>query len=420
MRLLIRNGTIIRTGESADIWIRDNQIEEIAPDIDREADRVIDARGLHIYTGFVDMHCHLREPGQTHKEDVASGTRSAAAGGFTRVCCMPNTTPPVDSPGAIRYILSRAHTVKVSPVACITKEQAGGQPVDFAALAAAGAAAFSDDGLPVRDAGVMRQAMETARRSGARLLLHEEDLSLRGAGAANDGENAKAAGIPGIPASAEEVMTARDIILAEETGCPLHICHVSTRGSVRLIRQAKKRGVPVTCETAPHYFSLDDSAVRGGDPNTKVNPPLRSLSDVRAIRQGIADGTIDAIATDHAPHTKEDKAGGFERAAFGLIGFETAYSLAETHLVHAGLISERRLEELLSIKPREILGLGGGLYAGEAADITICDPQAEYVYGPDMVVSRSKNSPFLGRKMTGRVLFTIVDGGIVYDRQTDR
>jgi len=419
MSLLIKNGTIVRTGECADIWIRNNRIEEIAPDLGREADRVIDARGLHIYTGFVDMHCHLREPGQTQKEDISSGTRSAAAGGFTRVCCMPNTIPPVDNPDTIQWMLSRGHTVKVSPVACITKGQAGGEPVDFTALARAGAVAFSDDGLPVMSAGVMKKAMETAKKMGARLLLHEEDLSLRGDGAANEGDSAKAAGIAGIPASAEEAMVARDIILAEETGCPIHICHVSTRGSVRLIREAKKRAIPVTCETAPHYFSLDDSAVLSGDTNTKVNPPLRSEPDVRAVRQGLADGTIDAIATDHAPHTKEDKAGGFSKAAFGLIGFETAYSLAEMYLVHAGLISERKLEEMMSIRPREILGLGGSLLEGEIADITICDPKKEYIYDPDSVVSRSKNSPFLGRKMSGCVLYTVVDGGIVYDRQAD-
>lgn len=419
MKLLIKNGTIVRTGRRADIWIRDKKIEKIAPDIRETADRTVDAEGLHIYTGFTDMHCHLREPGQTRKEDILSGTRAAAAGGFTQICCMPNTTPPVDTPDAVRYILSRERVVKVSPVACITRLQKGEELTDFAALHEAGAIAFSDDGLPVGDSGVMKKALKTARHTGVRLLLHEEDLSLRADGAANEGACARAAGIKGIPKSAEEVMTARDIILAEETGCPLHICHVSTSGSVRMIRDAKKRGVLVTCETAPHYFSLDDSAVSTGNPNMKVNPPLRSQEDVRAIRQGIADGTIDAIATDHAPHAEEDKAGGFMKAAFGLIGFETAYSLGMMYLVHAGLITEQRLELLMSVRPREILGLGGELEEGETADITICDPEQEYVYDLSSVVSRSKNSPFLGRKMVGRVCYTIVDGGIVYDRYAD-
>ncbi len=419
MSLLIRNGTIVRTGECADILIRAGKIEKIGENVRQDADRVIDARGLLVYTGFVDMHCHLRDPGQTQKEDVLSGTKAAAAGGFTRVCCMPNTTPPVDCPETVRYILSREHAVKVSPVACITKGMQGDAAVDFAAMTKAGAVAFSDDGLPVRDAGIMRRAMLDAKDAGARLLLHEEEMSLRGDGVVNEGENARKAGAKGIPASAEEVMVARDIILAEETGCPVHICHVSTRGSVRMIREAKKRGVPITCETAPHYFSLDDSALLSGDTNAKMNPPLRAEKDVRAIRQGIADGTIDAIATDHAPHTQEDKEGGFERAAFGLIGFETAYPLAVMHLVHTGLITHKKLEELLSLRPRKILSLFESLREGEVADITICDPEAVYTYDLESVVSRSKNSPFLGRRMTGCAQYTIVDGGIVYDRHSD-
>lgn len=420
MSLLIKDGTIVYAGKRADILIRAGKIEKIGENIRRGADRVIDARGLLVYTGFVDMHCHLRDPGQTQKEDVISGTKAAAAGGFTRVCCMPNTVPPVDSPEIVRYILSREHAVKVSPVACITKGMQGDEAVDFAAMSKAGAIAFSDDGLPVRDAGVMRRVMKEAGTAGMRLLLHEEEMSLRGRGVVNEGENARKAGAEGIPASAEEVMIARDIILAEETGCPVHICHVSTRGSVRMIREAKKRRAAVTCETAPHYFSLDDSALLSGDTNAKMNPPLRSKEDVRAVRQGIADGTIDVIATDHAPHTREDKEGGFEKAAFGLIGFETAYPLAVMHLVHAGLITHKKLEELLSLRPREILGLPGGLQEGEEADITICDPEAAYTFDIKSVVSRSKNSPFLGRRMTGCAQYTIVDGGIVYDRHSDR
>ena len=369
------------------------------------------------------MHSHLREPGQTHKEDVLSGTRSAAAGGFTRVLLHAQHDRrrwTIQKPQLIIISARPQKCCKGKPGSLYHPGACEGRAVaDFSALSKAGAVAFSDDGVPVADSGVMREAMMAAKKTGARLLLHEEDMSLRGGGSANEGENAKEAGIQGIPASTEETMTARDIILAEEIGCPLHICHVSTKGSVRMIREAKRRGVLVTCETAPHYFSLDDSAVRTGNPNAKVNPPLRSEADVRAIRQGIVDGTIDAIATDHAPHTNEDKSGGFARAAFGLIGFETAYSLGMMNLVHAGLITERRLETLMSTQPRKILALGGGLQEGEPADITICDPEKTYTYDLDSVVSKSKNSPFLGKRMTGCVIYTVVDGRIIYDRYTD-
>jgi dihydroorotase len=420
MSLLIKNGTIVHMEETADIWIENKRIIEIATHINKTADKEIDARGLHVFLGFADLHCHLREPGFTQKEDISSGSRSAAAGGFTQVCCMPNTNPPIDNQQLVRFIKNHEAYVKVYPVACITEGQKGEEPTSFSVLIRSGAAAFSDDGLPVKDAAVMKKAMMLAKPIGALLMLHEEDLELRGDGAANEGKNAIIANIKGIPASSEEVMVARDIILAEETGCPVHFCHISTKGSVRMIRDAKKRGVRITCETAPHYFSLDDSAILSLDTNTKVNPPLRSAEDVRAILEGIANGTLDVIATDHAPHTREDKSGGYGRAAFGLIGFETAFSLGYMHLVESGLITLRRLEELMSINPRKILGSGGSLKEGEIADITICDLNKKYLYKKESVVSRSKNSPFLGLELKGEVEYTIVDGGLRYDRQADR
>lgn len=416
MSLLIKNGLIASRNLQADIWIERDKITRIGKHIDERADRMIDAAGLHVFLGFLDMHCHLREPGYTQKEDILSGSRAACAGGFTQICPMPNTNPPADSEEMMRFMVSRAASVKISPVACITKGQKGSELTDFAALMQAGAIGFSDDGLPVGDADVMRKAMLRAKPLGALLMLHEEDMALRGQGAVNEGENARKAGIPGIPAAAEEAMILRDINLSRETCCPIHICHVSTAGSVELIRRAKKDGISVTCETAPHYFSLDDSAILSGNTNAKVNPPLRTAADVAAIKQGIADGTIDVIATDHAPHTAEDKSGGFEKAASGLIGFETAFSLGFMHLVETGVVPLARLEELMSISPRRILGIGGSLAEGEAADITLCDLKQKYVYTKESVVSRSNNSPFLGMNLKGRAVCTIVNGEVKYDR----
>lgn len=419
MSLLIKNGFIVSRNHAADIFIERDTITRIGSGIAEKADRVIDASGLHVFLGFLDMHCHLREPGFIQKEDVLSGSRAAAAGGFTQICPMPNTNPPTDSIELIRFILERQASVKVSPVACITKGQQGRELTDFATLTRAGAVGFSDDGLPVLSPYVMRRAMLQAKPLGALLMLHEEDMDIRGNGAVNEGENARTMGIPGIPARAEEAMIERDIGLSRETLCLIHICHVSTAGSVELIRRAKREGAPVTCETAPHYFSLDDSAILSGDTNTKVNPPIRSAADVAAIKQGIADGTIDAIATDHAPHTAEDKAGGFEKAAFGLIGFETAFSLGYMHLVEPGIISLARLEELMSANPRRILGLGGALAEGEAADIALCNLNETYIYTKDSVVSRSKNSPFINKELKGKAVCTIVNGEVKYDRQAD-
>ncbi len=419
MSILIKNGFVVSRGRTADIYVEGDRVSRIGGGPAMQAGRIINAFGLHVFLGFADMHCHLREPGYIQKEDVFSGSRAAAAGGFTQICPMPNTNPPTDSAELIQFVLERQAAVKVCPVACITKGQKGREVTDFAALMQSGAVGFSDDGLPVASADVMRRAMIGAKEAGALLMLHEEDVALRGKGAVNEGENARKIGIPGISARVEEALTERDIELSRETGCPVHICHVSTAGSVEIIRRAKRQGVCVTCETAPHYFSLDDSAILKGDTNAKVNPPLRSAADVAAIKQGIADGTIDAIATDHAPHTEEDKSGGFEKAAFGLIGFETAFSLGYMNLVEPGVITLARLEELMSVTPRRLLKTGGALAEGEPADITLCNLDETYVYAKEGVISRSKNSPFLGMELKGRVVCTIVNGEVKYDRQTD-
>jgi dihydroorotase len=337
---------------------------------------------------------------------------------------MPNTKPPADSARTVRYILKRAEKLGscgVLPVACITKGMRGGELTDFAALGAAGAVAFSDDGMPVEDDEVILAAMARAKELEVLLMLHEENLRDRGRGVANEGENARKAKLHGIPAALEDSMTARDIFYAQKTGARVHICHVSTVGSVELVRRAKASGVAVTCETAPHYFSLTDEEILGKDPNTKVNPPLRGEADRQAVIGGIADGTIDAIATDHAPHTESEKKRSFARAPFGRIGFETAFSLAVTYLYRPGVIKLEDIARLMSVAPRAIVRRAGGeVRRGMPADIVLTDIGASFVYTKEEIVSKAKNSPFIGKRLYGRVMLTIAGGKVTYDRQADR
>ncbi len=379
--------------------------------------QVVEAGGLCAAPGLIDMHVHLRDPGQTHKEDILTGCEAAAAGGFTAVACMPNTSPACDSPETVSYILQKAAPAKarVFPVAAITYGLRGDTLCDFAALRAAGAVAVSDDGRPVESPDMMAQALTEAAKAGLPVISHCEDLRLVAGGIMHKGSVSQQLGVPGIDRASEDQSTARELRLAEETGARLHIAHVSTAGSVELIRQAKARGVRVTCETAPHYLLLTHQSLLGRDANYRMNPPLREQEDVEALLAGIADGTIDAIATDHAPHTPEEKAD-FDRAPNGVIGLETSLAACITALVEPGVITLPRLIELMSASPARLLGVeGGSLAVGSRADVVVFDPAAQWVVEPEARHSRSRNTPFAGMTLTGRVRYTFLAGRPTYE-----
>lgn len=379
---------------------------------------IIDAKGMIVAPGFIDLHCHLRDPGEEYKEDIESGSRAAAAGGFTTVCCMANTNPVNDCAAVTEYILNRARvcaSVNVLPVGSITRGLKGESLADIGDLANAGAVAISDDGKPVMNAMIMRHAMEYASSFNLPVIAHEEDLNLRGRGVMHEGAVSTELGLRGIPAAAEEAMTARDILLCGLTSSRLHIAHVSTAGGVEMVREAKKLKLPVTCEVTPHHLTLTDEAVHGYDPATKVNPPLRSENDRRELVAGLADGTVDAIATDHAPHDITEKERGFEESSFGMIGFETALPLV-LKLVHDKKVPLRRVVEALTIKPATILNLKkkGTLAVGSDADIVIFNPNEPVTIRAQAFKSKSRNTPFDGWRLRGKVLYTIVGGEIVY------
>lgn len=417
-KLLIKGGRVIDppsgTDEVLDVLVEGNKIALIGKDIEGEGLRVVEAEGKLVFPGLVDMHVHLREPGQEHKETIESGTRSAAAGGFTTVACMPNTDPVIDTPAMVEYIKLKAEKagyVKVKPVAAITKGLKGEELSPIGELVQYGAVAFSDDGRPVTNSRVMRRAMEYASMWGVPIISHCEDTDLSVDGHMNEGEMSTVLGMRGIPAVAEEVMVARDIAIARFTGARVHIAHVSTAGSVELVRRAKADGIRVTAEATPHHFSLTDRDVDGYSTNTKVNPPLRTHEDVEAVRQGLRDGTIDAIATDHAPHHRDDKEVEYAIAAFGISGLETALSLAVTNLMNSGILTPLQLAERMSTAPARILGIDAGCLKEDGpADITIIDPSVEYVVDVNAFKSKGKNSPFNGMSLTGKAVYTIVEG----------
>lgn len=400
--------------------IFDSTIKKISPAGSvpaRNFDRILDGEGLCALPGLVDAHCHLREPGQEYKEDIESGTRAAARGGFTAVACMPNTNPVADNSAVIAYIAEAARTrgsVKVLPIGAITKGQQGKELAEMGDMKRAGAVAVSDDGRPVMSAALMKKAITYAAGFGLPVISHCEDMDLAEGGSMNEGFNATCLGLRGIPRAAEEAMVARELILAEYTGLPVHIAHVSTRLSVELIRQAKGRGVRVSCETCPHYFTLTDDAVLGFDTNAKVNPPLREPEDVRAIIAGLRDGTIDLIATDHAPHHADEKRVEFDLAANGISGFESAFGLSYTYLVEPGHLTISELVCKMSANPRKLFNLPGGLKEGAAADITVVDLSKTYRLDVSAFASKGKNSPFDGFALKGEVRYTIVDGKIAY------
>ncbi len=423
MSTLLKNGTIIdyatKTQEKMDILIEDNKITKIEKEIKASADTVVDCTGLYIMPGMIDMHCHLREPGFEHKETIETGSKSAVKGGFTTICPMPNTKPTPDSTIILQQIIKEAKRVNlcnVLPYASVTKGEKGEELVDFYTLKEAGAIAFSDDGMPVVNAKMMRQAMLNADKVGTFVASHCEEKSVA-AGAINAGEVAEKLGVEGVLPEAEEIMAAREIVLSETNNIRGHICHISTQTSVNMIRDAKKRGVKITCETCPHYYSFTVEEVLNSGANAKMNPPLREEKDKKAIIQGLKDGTIDAIITDHAPHAEDEKAKGLATAPNGIIGFETALAATITELVDKGHITYLDMVRLMSYNPAKLLKIDRGeLKEGAIADITIFDPEVEYIYTKESIVSKSKNTPFIGKKLKGQVAYTIVEGRIVYER----
>lgn len=401
-----------------DIFIEEGVIKKIAPAIEGEG---VDCRGLTALPGLIDMHVHLREPGFERKEDIASGARAAVKGGFTQICCMPNTNPVIDNKVVVTYIKAREKEVglcKIHPVGAITKGQKGEELSSIGGMKAAGAVALSEDGKTVKNTKLMANAMAYASDFGLVCLCHCEDESLVEGGVVNEGASSTLTGLKGSLRAAEDIIIAREICLAESLSLPVHICHVSTYSGVQLIREAKARGVKVTAETCPHYFTLTDEAIRSFDPNTKVNPPLREERDRLAIIEGIKDGTIDCIVTDHAPHHADDKRVEYNLAAFGISGLETSFALSYTALVKGGALSLTELIKKMSANPAKILSLPGGeLKEGAPADLTLVNLDEEWTVNPEEFASKGKNTPFAGRKVFGRVKKTIVDGEIKYEEK---
>jgi len=423
--LLIRGGRVIDPAQGIDriddVLVRDGLVVSIGHEGGQplgRADETIEAGGLIVAPGLVDMHVHLREPGREEDETIETGTRAALAGGFTSVACIPNTEPPIDTQAAVEFIhqkAARADTCNVFVVACVSRGREGKELAEIGRLVEAGAVAFSDDGAPVYDAELMRRALEYCRMFDKPILAHEEVLELSRGGVMSEGLVSLLLGLPGMPAAAEDVMIGRDITLAEATGGRVHVMHVSTAGGVALIREAKRRGARVTAEACPHHFTLTDESLRGFDSNYKMSPPLRTAADVEAIIEGLVDGSIDCIATDHAPHAREKKMLELDRAPFGILGLETAVGLSATRLVATGRIGWPRLIEALSTLPARILGINRGtLRPGAVADITLIDPERSWTVDINTFCSKSINSPFGGWTLRGRAVATIVGGRVKY------
>src|SRR5580700_9029977 len=424
-QLLIRNGRVIdpasATDKPADVLIQDGVIAAVGAGIEAPGAEILDATGLIVAPGFIDMHVHLREPGFEHAETIESGARAAAAGGFTSICCMPNTLPVNDSATVTSYIVERARKLAVTnvfPIGAITKNSAGEELSAIGSMKAAGVVAISDDGRPVMNARVMRRAMEFARSFDLPVIDHCEDLNLSAGGDMHEGYESVRLGLRGIPAGSEDVMVARDILLAQVTGARFHVAHISTRNAVAMVAYAKQQGLPVSCEATPHHFALDDSHMRPYDSNYKMKPPLRSACDAGAVVDGIVGGAVDAIATDHAPHPGSEKMQEFEKCPFGIIGLETALALALEHLVHPGKIPLARLVALLTTGPAGVLHLDRGtLRAGAPADVTIFGTDFDWTYDVNQSFSKSRNSPFDGHRFRGGPVATIVGGAIVWRRE---
>lgn len=422
-RLAIRNGRVIdpasRLDAVRDVLIEDGRITAIGENLDIAVGTdEFDATDLVVAPGFIDMHVHLREPGFEYAESIETGSRCAAAGGFTSICCMPNTSPVNDSATVTRYIMERASRhamVNVFPIGAITKGSLGEEMAEIGSMKQAGIVAISDDGRPVMNARVMRRAMETAKSFGIPVIDHCEDLHLSAGGDMNEGVESVRLGLRGIPAASEDVMVARDILLAQLTGVRFHVAHISSRHSIEMVAFAKARGLPVSAEATPHHFALADEEMPPYDSNYKMKPPLRGKCDVGAVTQGLASGAIDAIATDHAPHPGSEKTQEFEKCPFGIIGLETAIGLALERLVHPGAISLARLVELFTLGPARILNLERGrLRVNAPADVTILDPGRAWIYDVNRSFSKSRNTPFHGHAFRGGPVATIVNGSIVW------
>lgn len=426
-KLLVRNGRVIDPASGfdavADVLLDGGVVAGVGSGIDAAGAEVFDASGMIVAPGFIDMHVHLREPGFEHAETIESGARAAAAGGFTTVCCMPNTKPVNDSPTVTSYIVERAERhacVNVFPIGAITRGSNGEELAAIGLMKAAGAVAISDDGRPVMNARVMRRAMETARALGLPVINHCEDLNLSAGGDMHEGLPSTRLGLRGIPSASEDVMVARDILLAELTGARYHVAHLSTKRSVAMVAYAKSKGLTVTCEITPHHFALADRHMKPYDANYKMKPPLRSCGDLEALVDGIADGTVDALATDHAPHAGSEKMQEFEKCPFGILGLETAIALTLEKLVHTGRIDLPRMVALYTTGPAGVLGLDRGtLRRGAHGDVTIFDERIEWTYDVNRSYSRSKNSPFDGTRFRGGPVATIVNGAFVWRRDKE-
>ncbi len=424
MRVLLKNGTLIdyktNTFEKYDVLLENEKIAKIEKDIQDEADKILDCTSLYIMPGMIDMHCHLREPGFEHKETIETGSKSAVVGGFTTICPMPNTKPTPDNIETLKFIINEAKRVNlcnVLPYASVTKGEKGEELVNFEELKNAGAIAFSDDGMPVVNSRTMREAIIKADSLNTFVSSHCEEKSVS-QGAINRGKIADELGVEGVLPEAEEIMAAREIVISETNNVRAHICHISTKTTKNMVRDAKKRGVKITCETCPHYFSLTVNDVLESGVNAKMNPPLREEKDRIAIIEGLKEGTIDAIITDHAPHTEEEKNKGLATAPNGIIGFETALPCEIMNLVDTGDISYLDLVKLTSYNPAKLLKIDRGtIEVGKIADITIFSPDEKYIYTKDKIVSKSKNSPFIGKELKGKVKYTIVNGNIVYQEK---
>ena len=421
MKILLKNGKVIdfatKINEKNDILIENGIITKIAKDILDNADEIIDCTNLSIIPGMIDMHCHLREPGFEYKETIETGCKSAVKGGFTTICPMPNTNPTPDSAFILQKIINEAKRVNlcnVLPYGSVSKGEKGEELSNFEELKKAGAIAFSDDGMPVVNSKMMREAIIKADSLNTFVASHCEEKSVS-SGAINKGKVQESLGVEGVLPEAEEIMAAREIVISETNNVRAHICHISTETSVKMIRDAKKRGVKITCETCPHYFSFTVDEVLNSGTNAKMNPPLREEKDRQEIIKGLKDGTIDAIITDHAPHSEDEKNRDLSKAPNGIIGFETALSAIITNLVDKGLLTEFDMVRLTSYTPAKLLKIDRGiLQEGKIADLTIFNPNEEFIYSKDMIVSKSKNTPFIGKKLKGKVKYTICNGYIVY------
>lgn len=422
--ILIKGGHVVdpanNIDKTLDVFVKDGVICAVGENIAEAADEVIDAGGLTVAPGLIDLHVHFREPGYEYKEDIESGSRAAARGGVTTVVCMPNTNPPIDSRALVEYVMNRGKETGLTNVltcGCITKGQQGKELSEIGELCEAGAAGISDDGRPVISSSLMLRALEYSKMFGIPVMSHSEDLDLVDGGAMNDGYMSTYLGLKGIPKCAESAAVARDVLIAEECGGILHVCHVSTAGSIDAIRRAKQRGARITCETAPHYFSLTEKAVDGFNTNAKMNPPLRDESDAEAVKEGLRDGTIDAIATDHAPHDRDEKEIEFALAPNGIVGLETSLALSYTNLVMSGVLTLPQLIEKMSLNPARIINIDKGtLGVGKAADIVIFETENEFTVNTDEFASKNSNCPYDGMKLRGRVNTTILGGKIVYQR----